>query len=77
MSKLPVAFDPLTLPESDATRYPAPFRADDQKRWVRRLSSHARLRNFGVSITRMDASGDYVYTRKDGATHRQQARSKS
>ncbi|MBM3620464.1 MAG: cupin domain-containing protein [Alphaproteobacteria bacterium] len=57
MSKLPVAFDPLTLPESNATRYPAKFRADNQKRWIRRLSSHARLRNFGVNITRIIPGG--------------------
>ncbi len=57
MSKPPVAFDSLTLPESNATRYPAQFRADNQKRWNRRLGSHVRLRNFGVNLTRIIPGG--------------------
>jgi uncharacterized cupin superfamily protein len=56
MSK-PAAFDPLTLPESNATAYPAKFRADNQSRWNRRLGDHAGLTNFGVNLTRIVPGG--------------------
>ena len=56
MSK-PIAFDPLALPESNATSYPAKFRADNQSRWNRRLGDHAGLSNFGVNLTRIVPGG--------------------
>jgi uncharacterized cupin superfamily protein len=69
MAKAPVAFDPLTLPESNATRYPAEFRADNQKRWNRRPGSQARLRNFGVVLTRIvpggQSSARHTHSRQD------------
>ncbi len=51
------AFDPLTVAESNATGYPEPFRADNQKRWNRRLSNHVGLTNFGVNLTRIVPGG--------------------
>ncbi len=50
-------FDPLTLPESNASGYPAPHRAANQLRWNRRLGDHARLTNFGVNLTRIVPGG--------------------
>jgi uncharacterized cupin superfamily protein len=44
-------FDPLALPESNATSYFEPFRADNQRRWFRRLGEGAGLRNFAVNLT--------------------------
>lgn len=40
------AFDPADLTESNATTYPAAFRADNSKRWNRRLGDHVGLKNF-------------------------------
>jgi uncharacterized cupin superfamily protein len=51
------AFDPLSLPESNATSYPEPYRAANQKRWNRRLGDHAGLKNFGVNLTRIVPGG--------------------
>ena len=50
-------FDPLTLPESNATSYPEPYRAANQQRWNRRLGTHAKLGNFGVNLTRIAPGG--------------------
>lgn len=50
-------FDPLALPESNATSYPEPFRADNQRRWNRRLGDHAGLTNYGVNLTRIVPGG--------------------
>jgi uncharacterized cupin superfamily protein len=50
-------FDPLSLPESNATSYPEPYRAENQQRWNRRLGDHAGLMNFGVNITRIVPGG--------------------
>ena len=65
----PSGFDPLTLPESNATSYPEPFRADNQRRWNRRLGNHAGLRNFGVNLTRIVPGGQsshrHAHTRQD------------
>ena len=47
------AFDPTGLPESNATSYPEKFRADNSRRWNRRLGDHAGLTNFGVNLTRI------------------------
>jgi uncharacterized cupin superfamily protein len=62
-------FDPLTLPESNATSYPEPFRAANQQRWNRRLGDHAKLRNFGVNLTRIVPGGQsshrHAHTRQD------------
>lgn len=53
----PRGFDPLSLPESNATSYPEPYRAENQRRWNRRLGDHARLANFGVNLTRIVPGG--------------------
>jgi uncharacterized cupin superfamily protein len=62
-------FDPLALPESNATSYPAPFRAANQQRWNRRLGDHAGLRNFGVNLTRIVPGGQsshrHAHSRQD------------
>lgn len=50
-------FDPLSLPESNATGYPEPYRSDNQRRWNRRLGDHAGLTNFGVNLTRIVPGG--------------------
>ena len=53
----PEAFDPLALPESNATSYPEPYRAENQRRWNRRLGDHAGVKNFGVNLTRIVPGG--------------------
>ena len=53
----PKGFDPLSLPESNATSYPEPYRTQNQRRWNRRLGDHAGLRNFGVNLTRIAPGG--------------------
>lgn len=62
-------FDPLALPESNATSYPEPFRAANQTRWNRLLGTHAGLRNFGVNLTRIVPGGQsstrHAHTRQD------------
>jgi uncharacterized cupin superfamily protein len=49
------AFDPNGLEESNATSYPPKFRADNSRRWNRRLGDHVGLTNFGVNLTRIEA----------------------
>jgi len=65
----PLGFDPFTLPESNATSYPEPFRAENQRRWNRRLGDHAKLKNFGVNLTRIVPGGQsshrHAHTRQD------------
>ena len=51
--KLP-AFDPLRVAESNATSYPAKFKALNSRRWNRRLGDHVGLTNFGVNLTRVE-----------------------
>ena len=62
-------FDPLLLPESNATGYPEPFRAANQQRWNRRLGKHAKLNNFGVNLTRIipgaQSSARHAHSRQD------------
>jgi len=62
-------FDPLMLPESNATGYPEPYRADNQKRWNRRLGDHAGLKNYGVNLTRIVPGGQsshrHAHSRQD------------
>ena len=57
MSNKPSGFDPLALPESNATRYAKAFRAENQQRWNRRLGDHAGLTNIGVNLTRIAPGG--------------------
>src|SRR5262245_56207183 len=57
MMKTSVVFDPLSVAQSNATGYPEPDRADNQKRWNRRLGDHAGLQNFGVNLTRIAPGG--------------------
>jgi len=63
------AFDPLTLPESNATSYPEPYRAANQQRWNRRLGDHAKLTNYGVNLTRIVPGGQsshrHAHSRQD------------
>ena len=65
----PSGFDPLTLPESNATSYPEPFRAGNQQRWNRRLGDHAGLTNYGVNMTRIVPGGQsshrHAHSRQD------------
>jgi uncharacterized cupin superfamily protein len=62
-------FDPLALPESNATSYPEPYRAENQRRWNRRLGNHAKLANFGVNLTRIAPGGQssarHAHSRQD------------
>jgi uncharacterized cupin superfamily protein len=62
-------FDPLTVPESNATGYPEPYRAANERRWNRRLGNHAKLTNFGVNLTRLPPGGQssarHAHTRQD------------
>jgi len=62
-------FDPLTLPESNATAYPEVYRAANQQRWNRRLGDHAGLTNFGVNLTRIvpggQSSSRHAHARQD------------
>jgi uncharacterized cupin superfamily protein len=51
----PSGFDPLTVAESNG--YPEPYRADNQRRWNRRLGEQAGLTRFGVNLTRIVPSG--------------------
>ena len=53
----PSGYDPKSLPESNSTSYPEPFRAGVVKRWTRRLGDHAGLENFGVNLTRIEPGG--------------------
>lgn len=50
-------FDALSVPESNATGYPEPYRTINSKRYNRRLGNHAGLTNFGVNITRIAPGG--------------------
>jgi uncharacterized cupin superfamily protein len=64
-----LGFDPLALPESNATSLPEPFRATNQQRWNRRLGDHAGLKNFGVNLTRIVPGGQssfrHCHSRQD------------
>jgi uncharacterized cupin superfamily protein len=63
------AFDPSDAPETNATGYPEPFRADNSRRWNRRLGDHAGLKNFGVNLTRLvpgaQSSARHAHVRQD------------
>ena len=65
----PPAFDPKDLPESNATSYPAQFKAANSQRWNRRLGDHAGLKNFGVNLTRIEPGGQssarHAHARQD------------
>src|SRR5215468_3007891 len=67
-ARLP-AFDPADLAESNATSYPAAFRAGNSKRWNRRLGDHVGLKNFGVNLTRIvpgaQSSARHAHARQD------------
>jgi uncharacterized cupin superfamily protein len=53
----PPAFDPLELPESNATGYPPPYHEDAKRRFNRRLGDHAGLTKYGVVLTRIAPGG--------------------
>ncbi|HKU95301.1 MAG TPA: cupin domain-containing protein [Vineibacter sp.] len=64
-----LGFDPLTVPESNFTSYPEPYRAANQQRWNRRLGEHVGLTNFGVNLTRIvpggQSSNRHAHSRQD------------
>lgn len=45
------------VPESNATGYPEPFRAQNMKRHARRLAEFAGLKNYGVNMVRVEPGG--------------------
>ena len=51
------AFDPTDVVESNYTSYPAPFRAENQRRWNCPIGDHAGIHNFGVNLTRIVPGG--------------------
>ena len=63
------AFDPKDLAESNATSYPDKFKADNSRRWFRRLGDHVGLSNFGVNLTRIEpgaqSSARHTHSRQD------------
>ena len=46
----PPAFNPLELPESNATGYPPPHREAAKLRFNRRLGDHVGLTRYGVVL---------------------------
>jgi hypothetical protein len=50
-------FRPADVPESNASCYPVPFREGQRKRYNRRLSDHAGLKNYGVNLARVLPGG--------------------
>jgi uncharacterized cupin superfamily protein len=44
VTKKLMGFDPLSVPETNATSYPEPYQAENQLRWNRRLGDHAGLK---------------------------------
>jgi uncharacterized cupin superfamily protein len=65
----PAGFEALAVAESNATSYPEPYRAANQRRWYRRLGDHAGLTNFGVNLTRIVPGGQssdrHAHSRQD------------
>lgn len=63
------AFDPRDVPESNATSYPEPYRADALNRYNRRLGDHAGIKNYGVNLTRIVPGGQsahrHAHSRQD------------
>ncbi|CAN5148227.1 cupin domain-containing protein [soil metagenome] len=63
------AFDPRDVAENNQTSYPEAFRADNQKRFNRRLGNHAGLQNYGVNLTRIIPGGQsshrHAHSRQD------------
>ena len=53
----PPAFDPFSLPESNATAYPPPYQEDNKRRFNRRLGDFAGLTKYGVVLTRIVPGG--------------------
>jgi uncharacterized cupin superfamily protein len=62
-------FDAKSVPETNATSYPEPFRAANQNRFNRRLGNHAGLGNYGVNMTRIipggQSSSRHAHSRQD------------
>ena len=63
------AFDPADLSETNFTSYPEPFRADNSRRWARRLGDHVGLKNFGVNLVRIEpgaqSSARHAHSKQD------------
>lgn len=61
-------FDPTTLPESNSSGYPAPFRDGQRKRW-NRLGDYGGIKNYGVNFVRVEPGGQssarHAHTRQD------------
>src|SRR5687768_7534859 len=51
-------FKPSDVPESNASRYPEPFREAQRKRYNRRLGDHGGLKNYGVNLIRVLPGGE-------------------
>ncbi|BBK32865.1 putative cupin superfamily protein [Stella humosa] len=66
-------FDPKSLPESNSTSYPAPYRDGNMQRWYTRVGDHAGLTAFGVNLTRIVPGGQsshrHWHTRQDEFVH--------
>src|SRR6516164_2443010 len=62
-------FKAADVPESNASRYPEPFRELQRKRHNRRLSDHAGLKNYGVNLVRVEPGGQssarHAHTKQD------------
>jgi uncharacterized cupin superfamily protein len=50
-------FNPMDVPQSNASGYPAPFRESQRKRWNRRLGDYGGLKNFGANHVRVEPGG--------------------
>ena len=63
------AFDAADLAETNFTSYPEPFRADNSRRWARRLGDHVGLKNFGVNLVRIEpgaqSSARHAHSKQD------------
>jgi uncharacterized cupin superfamily protein len=62
-------FRPADVQESNSSGYPEPFRGAQRKRYNRRLSDHAGLKNYGVVMTRVAPGGQssarHAHSRQD------------
>src|SRR5512140_3585725 len=58
MPPKPPAFDPLDLPDSNASGYPPPYHQNQTRRFNRKLRDHAGLTRYGVVLTRTAPGGE-------------------
>lgn len=59
----------MSVPESNATGYPEPYRTMNEKRYARRLGTECGLTNFGVNLVRVAPGGQsscrHAHSRQD------------